>query len=36
MHKTEKFRYPINDVILKRRKDLVKTMLVTLSVKVIS
>ena len=28
--KTEKFRYPINDAILKRRKELVKTLLVTL------
>ena len=32
---TEKFRYPINDVILKRGKELVKTVLVTLSGKVL-
>ena len=35
IHKTEKFWYPINDVILKRWKELVKTMLVTLSGKVL-
>ena len=35
IHKTEKFRYPINDVILKREKELVKTVLVTLSGKVL-
>ena len=35
VHKTEKFRYPINDVILKRGKELVKTVLVTLSGKVL-
>ena len=35
VHKIEKFRYPINDIILKRRKELVKTVLVTLSGKVL-
>ena len=30
MYTTDKFRYPINDVILKRGKELVKTVLVTL------
>ena len=35
VHKTEKFRYPINDVILKRGKDLAKTVSVTLSGKVL-
>ena len=34
VHKTVKLRYPINDVILKRGKELVKTVLVTLSGKV--
>ena len=29
VRRTEKFRYPINDVILKRGKELVKTVLVT-------
>ena len=31
MYTKQKFRYPINDVILKRGKELVKTVLVTLS-----
>ena len=30
LYMTEKFRYPINDVILKRGKEFVKTVLVTL------
>ena len=34
VHKTEKFRYPINDVILKCGKELVKTVLVSLSCKI--
>ena len=29
VHKSEKFRYPISDVILKRGKKLVKTVFVT-------
>ena len=29
VHKTEKFRYPIIDIILKRGKELVKTELVS-------
>ena len=35
VHKTEKFQYPINDVIVKHGKELVKTVLVTLTVKVL-
>ena len=35
VHKTEKFRYPKSDVVLKRGKELVKTVLVTLSGKVL-
>ena len=35
VHKTEKFRYPINHVTLKRGKELMKTLLVTLSGKVL-
>jgi len=34
LHKTEKVRYPISDVILERGKELVKTVLVTLPGKV--
>ena len=33
--KTEKFQYPKSDVVLKSRKELVKTVLVTLSGKVL-
>ena len=33
--KLKKFRYPINDVILKRGKELMKKVLVTLSGKVL-
>ena len=29
VHKTEKFRYLVNDVILKHRKELMRTVLVT-------
>ena len=32
VHKTEKFRYPTNDVELKRRKELVKTVLLLVRV----
>jgi len=35
VHKTETFRYHISDVILKRGKELVKTVLVTLPGKVL-
>ena len=35
VHNTEMFRYPINDVILKCWKELVKTVLVTVSGKVL-
>ena len=35
VHKTEKFWYPIIDVILKCGKELMKTVLVTLSGKVL-
>ena len=34
IHKTEKFWYSISDVILKHGKELVKTVLVTMSGKV--
>ena len=32
VHKTEKFRYPTNDVVLKRGKELVKTLLLLVRV----
>ena len=35
VHKTEKFRYPISDVVLKRGKELMKTVFVTVSGKVL-
>ena len=35
MYTKQNFQYPINDVILKRGKELVKTVLVTLSGKVL-
>ena len=35
MYTKQKFRYPISDVILKRGKELVKTVLVTVSGKVL-